>query len=120
MRKWEENDGFYKWDFAELISEDAVNLAMSDAVMVGSTLLCVPFVKVSLPWLTWCLVDSFLCAIADVVFPVDTADNVGLAEILRSRPRLATYRSSRVPRGRREVDFPQVRRSYAPRPWLLC
>lgn len=118
MRKWEENDGFYKWDFAELISEDAVNLAMSDAVMVGSTLLCVPFVKVSLP----CSLGVSLtpCAVADAIFPVDTADNVGVAEILRSGPRLATYRSSRVPRGGREVDFPQVRRSYAPRPWLLC
>jgi len=48
MRKFEENGGLYRWDFAELISEDGVNLAMSDAVMVGSTLLCVPFVKVSL------------------------------------------------------------------------
>ncbi|GAA5878509.1 hypothetical protein JCM16303_002104 [Sporobolomyces ruberrimus] len=54
MRKWEENDGFYKWDFAELISEDAVNLAMSDAVMVGSTLLCVPFVKLIMSgWLRY-------------------------------------------------------------------
>lgn len=46
MRKFEERGGLYKWDFAELISEDGMNLAMSDAIMVGSTLLCVPFVKV--------------------------------------------------------------------------
>ncbi|GAA5907627.1 uncharacterized protein JCM6883_001838 [Sporobolomyces salmoneus] len=48
MRKFEESGGFYTWDFAELISEDAMNLAMSDAIMVGSTLLCVPFVKLIL------------------------------------------------------------------------
>ena len=48
MRKFEESGGLYRWSFAELISEDGWNLAMSDAVMVGSTLLCVPFVKVSL------------------------------------------------------------------------
>lgn len=47
MRKFEESGGLYRWSFAELISEDGLNLAMSDAVMVGSTLLCVPFVKVS-------------------------------------------------------------------------
>ncbi|GJN89318.1 hypothetical protein Rhopal_002298-T1 [Rhodotorula paludigena] len=33
------------WRFAALISEDAWALALSDAVLVGSTLLCVPFVK---------------------------------------------------------------------------
>lgn len=46
-RKFEENGGLYRWDFAELISEDGITLAISDAIMVGSTLLCVPFVKVS-------------------------------------------------------------------------
>ncbi|GAA5833305.1 hypothetical protein JCM5353_008529 [Sporobolomyces roseus] len=48
MRKFEESGGLYRWSFAELISEDGLNLAMSDAVMVGSTLLCVPFVKLLL------------------------------------------------------------------------
>lgn len=33
------------WRFAALISEDAWALALSDAVLVGSTLLCVPFAK---------------------------------------------------------------------------
>lgn len=32
--------------FATLISEDAKMLALSDAVMVGSTFLAIPFVKV--------------------------------------------------------------------------
>ncbi|GAA6015089.1 hypothetical protein JCM11491_001656 [Sporobolomyces phaffii] len=48
MRKFQESGGLYRWDFAELISEDGLNLAMSDAVMVASTLLCVPFVKLLL------------------------------------------------------------------------
>lgn len=34
------------WQFAALISEDAWALALSDAVLVGSTILCVPFAKV--------------------------------------------------------------------------
>ncbi|GAA5842617.1 hypothetical protein JCM9279_003640 [Rhodotorula babjevae] len=33
------------WQFAALISEDAWALALSDAVLVGSTILCVPFAK---------------------------------------------------------------------------
>ncbi|GAA5943472.1 uncharacterized protein JCM15063_006483 [Sporobolomyces koalae] len=48
MRKLEENGGLYRWDFADLISEDGLNLAISDAVMVSSTLLCVPFIKLIL------------------------------------------------------------------------
>ncbi|CEQ42423.1 SPOSA6832_04239 [Sporobolomyces salmonicolor] len=44
-RRFSESGGLYRWTFAELISQDAVALAMSDAVMAGSTLLCVPFVK---------------------------------------------------------------------------
>lgn len=41
-----EQGGIYRWHFAELISEDAWTLALSDAVLVGSTVLCVPFAKV--------------------------------------------------------------------------
>jgi hypothetical protein len=33
--------GLYRWQFAELISEDAWALALSDAVLVGTTALCV-------------------------------------------------------------------------------
>ncbi|GAA5959794.1 hypothetical protein JCM21900_001017 [Sporobolomyces salmonicolor] len=44
-RRFSESGGLYRWTFAELISQDAVALAMSDAIMAGSTLLCVPFVK---------------------------------------------------------------------------
>ncbi|GAA5871660.1 hypothetical protein JCM1840_007343 [Sporobolomyces johnsonii] len=43
--RFNESGGLYRWTFAELISEDAVALAISDAVMAGTTLLCVPFVK---------------------------------------------------------------------------
>lgn len=44
--------------FAKLISEDAIALALSDAVLVGSTILCVPFIKVS-AWQRWrCREDS--------------------------------------------------------------
>lgn len=41
-----ERGGIYRWHFAELISEDGWALAASDAVLVGVTLLCVPFAKV--------------------------------------------------------------------------
>ena len=34
--------------FAKLITGDAIVLALSDAVLVGSTILCVPFIKVGL------------------------------------------------------------------------
>lgn len=45
--RWIERGGLYRWQFAELISEDAWALALSDAVLVGTTVLCVPFAKVS-------------------------------------------------------------------------
>ncbi|TKA51699.1 hypothetical protein B0A53_05404 [Rhodotorula sp. CCFEE 5036] len=44
--RWIERGGLYRWQFAELISEDAWALALSDAVLVGTTALCVPFAKV--------------------------------------------------------------------------
>lgn len=45
--RWIERGGLYRWQFADLISEDAWALALSDAVLVGTTILCVPFAKVS-------------------------------------------------------------------------
>ncbi|BGP39994.1 Sterol O-acyltransferase 2 (Sterol-ester synthase 2) [Rhodotorula kratochvilovae] len=43
--RFNETGGVLGWQFAALISEDAWALALSDAVLVGSTLLCVPFAK---------------------------------------------------------------------------
>lgn len=37
---------FWGMTFARLITEDAKALALSDAVMIASTFLCVPYVKV--------------------------------------------------------------------------
>ncbi|GAA5861742.1 hypothetical protein JCM3774_002691 [Rhodotorula dairenensis] len=44
--RWIERGGLYRWQFADLISEDAWALALSDAVLVGTTILCVPFAKI--------------------------------------------------------------------------
>jgi sterol O-acyltransferase len=36
----------FKWRFSRLIGKDGLVLALSDGVLVASTILCVPFVKV--------------------------------------------------------------------------
>lgn len=42
---WETNQTLISLTFGELITRDALVLAISDAVMVGSMFVCVPFVK---------------------------------------------------------------------------
>ncbi|GAA5989577.1 hypothetical protein JCM10908_000537 [Rhodotorula pacifica] len=52
--RWIERGGLYRWHFAELISEDAWALALSDVVLVGTTVLCVPFAKtISSGWVRY-------------------------------------------------------------------
>lgn len=48
VRHWNEGGGaIFGLSFARLIGRDGLALALSDAVMVSSTFLCVPFAKVS-------------------------------------------------------------------------
>lgn len=46
LRTYEESGLLIGMEFGRFIGEDALALAVSDAVLVGSTVICVPFVKV--------------------------------------------------------------------------
>jgi sterol O-acyltransferase len=48
VKNYEEEGVIWGSTFATMISEDAIILAISDAVLVSATVLCVPFIKVCL------------------------------------------------------------------------
>ncbi|GAA6058089.1 hypothetical protein JCM3770_001107 [Rhodotorula araucariae] len=67
--RFNETGGVLGWRFAALISEDAWALALSDAVLVGSTLLCVPFAKLVVHgWIRYYWVGLVLQHIAQAAF----------------------------------------------------
>lgn len=47
LRVYEEEGILLGLEFGRFIGQDSLNVAISDAVLVGVTILCVPFVKVS-------------------------------------------------------------------------
>jgi sterol O-acyltransferase len=49
IRSYEDDGILLGLEFGRFIGEDALNLAMSDAILVGVTILCVPFIKVVFP-----------------------------------------------------------------------
>lgn len=48
LKSWHEQHTIIGWTFARLIGSDGLVLALSDLVLVASTVLCVPFMQVSL------------------------------------------------------------------------
>lgn len=67
LHHYEQVGAIWGTEFFHLISEDAMNLALSDMVMVSATLLCVPFAKVGCNFSTSLvehLADSYrVCAV---------------------------------------------------------
>ena len=98
--RWIERGGLYRWQFAELISEDAWALALSDAVLVGTTVLCVPFAKVS------AFDAAYLYSFSER--SVSTGHRSRLGPLLLDRPNFPAHRANGISVYCHSLDFPSV------------
>lgn len=101
VRHYSEKGSLWGTSFARLISEDGLNLAVADAIMVSATFLCVPFAKVI----------EFIVSSASR-FPADLLIHTGrqtrLAALLADWSSLSACPSNALPGRNSAMDVSQV------------